>query len=381
MELVSIDTFSGLGGNAYAFNDFSRASMYCEIDKEAVHILTSVMQKKLVAIAPIHNDITTILDTELYKGIIASTKPEQLFVTGSWPCQGNSQMGKRKGMDDARSGLIREFCALVLAAKPAIMFCENVPLVVNNGSLRYVVNELSAEYDVAWDIFSAGEMGFCHQRDRFMCMCVHKQYGRAALKQAVDIVDASTDVLIKPAATLEDMPVRFVAFRHPNAKDRMAALGNAVVPQCSRFAFQTLGHLLLKRDSWVLKSMPKRMPSGGLVVNADGTLLVHTAKRAKVDPIIFDIVFDPAKFTPSDTVAKSPFLKEGNILTKPQLASRFATPRKGSIGYCNYLTTRSVRDLPTQLRFEVNTPGDTLDGVMNVQFVEALMGYPLDYTK
>lgn len=54
-------------------------------------------------------------------------------------------------MEDERSGLVREFCAVVLDAKPAIFFGENTPEeVVGNGSLAHLEPQLGELYEIHW---------------------------------------------------------------------------------------------------------------------------------------------------------------------------------------------------------------------------------------
>jgi site-specific DNA-cytosine methylase len=73
-------------------------------------------------------------------------------------------------MDDARSGLLRDFCAVVLDARPELFFGENTPEVVNNGSLEYLKRELEEHYDISWKTLTASSLGFKHERKRFFAV-------------------------------------------------------------------------------------------------------------------------------------------------------------------------------------------------------------------
>jgi hypothetical protein len=57
----------------------------------------------------------------------------------------------------------------------------------------------------------------------------------------------------------------------------------------------------------------------------------------------------------------------------------WSTPRHSS-HTSNVITTRTCRDLPTQVRFERKTPDHLRRGVLNPEFVEWMMGYPKGYT-
>jgi hypothetical protein len=80
------------------------------------------------------------------------------------------------------------------------------------------------------------------------------------------------------------------------------------------------------------------------------------------------LVFDPRTFVREATGPVT-----SRLLTKAQRARAWSTPRKTQ-PMCNVLTERSVRDLPTQVRFERGTPAHLRDGVVNPAFVEWLMG-------
>jgi site-specific DNA-cytosine methylase len=86
MTFYSIDLFSGLGGNAYAFKSFATPQLYCEIDQSAVQILQAAMAKRLIAEAPVHNNVVTIKTNPAYK---AAKQLRPLLISGSWPCQGD----------------------------------------------------------------------------------------------------------------------------------------------------------------------------------------------------------------------------------------------------------------------------------------------------
>ena len=59
-------------------------------------------------------------------------------IVGGPPCQGFSQKGKRKIMDDPRNYLFKYFFEVVSVVRPKYFVLENVPniLTVNNGHFK-----------------------------------------------------------------------------------------------------------------------------------------------------------------------------------------------------------------------------------------------------
>jgi len=115
--MFSIDLFSGIGGNAYALKSFATPQLYCEIDGSAVEILKAAMAKGYITDAPVHNNVVTLKACPAYE---QAMQKRPLLVCGSWPCQGNSTMGKGKGMADPRSGLLRNLVSIIQDALPEV---------------------------------------------------------------------------------------------------------------------------------------------------------------------------------------------------------------------------------------------------------------------
>lgn len=82
--LLSVDAFSGCGGNAYAFSSFASPELYCEIDSNVTPILHTAMRRGIINCAPVHSDIRTLLDQPGYQEL--SERGIDLF-SASWPCQ------------------------------------------------------------------------------------------------------------------------------------------------------------------------------------------------------------------------------------------------------------------------------------------------------
>lgn len=338
--VFSIDLFSGLGGNAYAFAGFATPVLYCEVDGSAVNLLKMAMASGYIATAPVHGDVRTITKSPHY----AQAKAQRpLMVTGSWPCQGNSTLGKRQGMDDPRSGLLRELCEVITDAEPEFFFTENVPAAASNGSYDHMRSVLEGAYDIACTYVMASDLGFAHERKRFFCLGVRRKGGAEALRSLR--IEPLTRLL--PAAV---EPPRTVRLRPAGLYERLHALGNAVVPAASYYAFLTIADLPVEG----LPDQPPQRPQ---------------------------LVFDPAAYTPPATVQVDPRRQTAEVLTEPKFASRWSTPRAGAATACHRLTTRAVRDLASQVRFERGTPDEARGWYINPDWVAHLMGFPAGYAR
>jgi DNA (cytosine-5)-methyltransferase 1 len=331
----ALDLFSGVGGNAFAFRSFAKPSLYCEIDATAVTILRSAMARGQVATAPVHDDVTTLIGSPAYE---AAKLERPLMVSGSWPCQGNSAMGKGKGMDDPRSGLLRALCAVILDARPDVFFAENVPAVLRNGSFDYLQTTLGELYDIQSTVVRAADLGFPHVRARFFCV--------GTLRGGVPpprVAEPIARLLLGPKE-----PARTIPCRAANWADQVHALGNAVVPASSFYAF----------------AMLTGQPVGGLPDSYEPRKLV----------------FDPDAYTPPAGRVPNKNQRR-NAITKPLHTTRWSTPRAGMMHACHTLSERTIRDLGTQVRFERSTPDGERTWLLNPAWLCWLMGFPLDYTE
>ena len=101
-----------------------------------------------------------------------STLPKlDLYVAG-FPCQGNSNMGKRKGMGDERGQSVFDACVdTIKHAQPELFILENVPGIksVNNGVYwEYVLKTLNdiGGYNVDYMVLNSKDYGIPQNRKR-----------------------------------------------------------------------------------------------------------------------------------------------------------------------------------------------------------------------
>lgn len=155
-----VEWFFGYGGNHLGLKRVIRNLRLvaaCEIESYAVANMVSKMEAGLLDPAPCWTNCKTF-PVDMFRGLV------DLFIA-SYPCQGFSAAGQRKGAQDPRF-LWPWVLRAVAIIQPRYCFLENVAGHVTLG-LSTVISDLEeAGYDCAWGIFSAEECGAPQQRKR-----------------------------------------------------------------------------------------------------------------------------------------------------------------------------------------------------------------------
>jgi len=114
-----------------------------------------------------HKDIHEF-DATPYKGKV------DLFVGGA-PCQAFSMVGKRRGFEDTRGTLFREFARVVKECEPKIFIFENVKGLLNHdkGNTWEVIKNTFEEYcgyQVYFQVLNSKDYGIPQHRERIFCV-------------------------------------------------------------------------------------------------------------------------------------------------------------------------------------------------------------------
>lgn len=168
-----IDLFAGVGGLSLGFEmagfEVALANEYDPSIAEA-YVKNRPNANMIVA------DITELSVDETfgpYEGKITA-------VIGGPPCQGFSQKGKRKSINDPRNYLFRYYYEVVKRVKPKYFVIENVPnlLTTENGLFRDEIVELfdGIGYAVSCGVLSAADFGVPQDRRR---TCIIGKMGTA----------------------------------------------------------------------------------------------------------------------------------------------------------------------------------------------------------
>lgn len=87
-------------------------------------------------------------------------------IVGGFPCQDISLAGKGAGLAGERSGLWREFARIIGELLPRVVIVENVSAIISRG-LDTVCGDLAAfGYDAEWATLRASDVGAPHRRER-----------------------------------------------------------------------------------------------------------------------------------------------------------------------------------------------------------------------
>lgn len=161
-----LDLFSGIGGFSLGLERSGgfEAVAFCEIDPFPRRVLAKHWPE-----VPIYNDVCQLTADILRRDGIAVD-----VITGGFPCQDLSVAGKQRGMGEGtRSGLWSEIIRLVGELRPSYVIVENVAALLSGPSERRggwfgrVLGDLAeCGYDAEWENIPASALGAPHRRER-----------------------------------------------------------------------------------------------------------------------------------------------------------------------------------------------------------------------
>lgn len=189
-----LDLFSGIGGFSLGLE---RAGMetiaFCEFEPHAQAIL-----KKHWPEVPIFDDVRT-LDGTQFRGTVD-------VVCGGFPCQDLSNAGKKAGIEGSRSSLYREMLRIISECLPRYAIFENVSALITGDSGRWFAQFLydlaSVGYDAEWHCISASAVGAHHHRDRVWVIAYPNNDGQTAseVRQGIQERNGSHQKGAQPAS-------------------------------------------------------------------------------------------------------------------------------------------------------------------------------------
>lgn len=184
------------------------------------------------------------------------------IICGGFPCQDISTAGKQGGIHAKKSGLWWEMFRIISELRPRVAVLENVPNLITLGLSEVLGSLASIGYDSEWCIISAKQFGAPHLRKRVFIVA----YSSSSRGNGVWIPfrlqkkpAKAIDLLYRTGAaywekTKAPAPVCRVHDGVSNRLDRLRALGNAIVPQCSEWIGQKIwdSGLLVKNTNGAL---------------------------------------------------------------------------------------------------------------------------------
>lgn len=162
MKRQVIDLFSGVGGLSKGFFD---SGFEIVLANEVDYSIANSYKKNHPKVKMINEDISKLDIDDVfneYKNIDV--------IVGGPPCQGFSQKGKRKIMDDPRNYLFKYFFEVVSVVRPKYFVLENVPniLTANNGHFKDEIYSLCSSngYTLNSAVLNASDYGVPQNRRR-----------------------------------------------------------------------------------------------------------------------------------------------------------------------------------------------------------------------
>jgi DNA (cytosine-5)-methyltransferase 1 len=165
-KLRVLDLFSGIGGFSLGLERTGgfETVAFCEIEPFPRRVLAKHWPE-----VPCYHDVRTLTADVLARDGIAVD-----VITGGFPCQDISVAGKRAGIaDGTRSGLWSEIVRLVGELRPRYVIVENVANLLSGPSERRggwfgrVLGDLAeCGYDAEWENIPAAAVGALHRRER-----------------------------------------------------------------------------------------------------------------------------------------------------------------------------------------------------------------------
>lgn len=215
MKPTVIDLFAGVGGLSLGFKmagfDVVLANEYDESIADA-YKLNHPNTKMIVA------DIRNLPIEETF----AEYRGKIDVVIGGPPCQGFSQKGQRKSINDERNFLFKYFVAIVDYIHPRYFVMENVPnlLTTENGFFKKEIIEMFREhgYALATDTLNAADYGVPQNRRRAVILGKLGDSAPAmpkALDYKVSIWDAISDLAYLESGEGEETDI----YRNPSQSD------------------------------------------------------------------------------------------------------------------------------------------------------------------
>ena len=234
--LRELALFAGAGGGILGGHLLGwRTVCAVEIEDYARRVLLARQRDGMLPRFPIWDDVTTF-DGHPWRGRVD-------VISGGFPCQDISTAGgpNRKGLQGERSGLWTEFARIISEVQPSFVFVENSPALTFRG-IGIVLGDLaSLGYDARYGVFSAGDIGARHKRERLWIVANHRDAieDSAQPKRRIhEPSEKSVRAMSEGISSVPEMGRKADGLAH--WMDRLGCLGNGQVPAVAALAWRLL---------------------------------------------------------------------------------------------------------------------------------------------
>lgn len=215
-------------------------------------------------------------DAKIYNDVRNITKDNVEpvdILCGGFPCQDISLAGKGRGLHGEKSGLWWEMLRIISELRPRIVVMENVAAVLIRGGCQVIGSLAEIGYCTEWTVISAKDFGAPHLRRRWFAVAYPDGAYSERDRMRVGFQKKKTNYSFSPDSDSayrnrirssfgihkkhSDSDLSFSKERYwdktspvsalcgvddgiPDRLDRLRALGNAIVPQCSEWVGQQI---------------------------------------------------------------------------------------------------------------------------------------------
>lgn len=198
MAIRHLELFSGIGGFRKAleliskdFNVDLKNIGFSEIDKSATQTYKSNYDTNA------ETEIGDIVSFTSDKANIKLLRPFNLL-TGGFPCQSFSMMGKQKGFEDSRGNVFFRIIDIVNEKNPNFILLENVKNLINhdNGNTFKVIKKSLEDegYHVYCDIFNTANFGLPQTRNRVYIFATKKKLPKSFVFSQDEVIKSFKEI-------------------------------------------------------------------------------------------------------------------------------------------------------------------------------------------
>ncbi len=192
------------------------------------------------------------------------------LICGGFPCQDIASHGKRAGLAGERSGLWHEMKRIIFEVNPRWVVIENVEALRRRGLDVVLADLAESGFDAEWQTVRAADVGAPHGRSRLFVVAYRTEERRSKLGEAHDLdwnlarrnvahrrgagfPPGRDDLDLWNSKRSAGRPVpgfRRMADGIPGRVDRIAALGDAVVPAVAEVIGEVIADALCRWNEY-----------------------------------------------------------------------------------------------------------------------------------
>jgi DNA (cytosine-5)-methyltransferase 1 len=161
-------------------------------------------------------------------------------VSGGFPCQDISAVGKGAGIEGERSGLWKEMARVVCEVRPRFVFVENSPMLLTRGMGTVLRDLAEMGFDARWGVLGAGHIGAPHARERVWILAYAKSERAGMDERRIRRLYSEGCMEERRRAWPSDAGILRVADGVANRTHRIKAAGNGQVPRVAAAAWRIL---------------------------------------------------------------------------------------------------------------------------------------------